>query len=548
MSLLEKNLNTLGKRLIIDNFHTYALNAQAAIKYSKDNSPIPIITTEQQSATLHSMYNASAEAQKITESYHNKKGFYIFLGLGAGYHIREILHKDNITKAIIIENDSTILFELFKCIDYSDIFINRQIYLYCDVQPQVIGTAFKNYFNAIIDKHCYVFPLRSRTNFIDKNYFEICAQIVEATIQAIASDYAVQAQFGYQWIKNIFKNLMQLTAKKFILPKENVLIIGAGPSLEDNIGVIRELHATHWLLATDTSLGCLLTYGVFPDAVISIDCQHYSTMHFLHKLPVSTIVFLDIASPPSLARSFSNKFFFGSFHPLCVYCHTATHGFPLIDCSGGNVLAAACDLAAALGAQSAVVYGADFSYPQGKLYARETYIYNLFISQETKLTPATLLWLKLLFRTPITKVQVTKFNDKSFRYETELMNMYHDALQQKINTYATKFFFHSEYGLPIYDKREAGSTQAIKKITNTAIDTISFMQTYHEKLNKLISCVAEDNKLPELEPETEAIFVTIEPFLAFLVKRNPGISMLQALKLAQSVIKNELAKTNRCCH
>ena len=52
--------------------------------------------------------------------------------------------------------------------------------------------------------------------------------------------------------------------------------------------------------------------------------------------------------------------------------------FPHIDTSGGNVTHAALSLAESLGAKHISLYGADFSYPYGKPYARGSYVFPYF--------------------------------------------------------------------------------------------------------------------------------------------------------------------------
>jgi hypothetical protein len=61
---------------------------------------------------------------------------------------------------------------------------------------------------------------------------------------------------------------------------------------------------------------------------------------------------------------------------------------PRIDTSGGNVTHAAVSLARALGARHIAVFGADFSYPEGKAYARGTYLYDYFWTEQNRFSPA----------------------------------------------------------------------------------------------------------------------------------------------------------------
>jgi hypothetical protein len=55
-----------------------------------------------------------------------------------------------------------------------------------------------------------------------------------------------------------------------------------------------------------------------------------------------------------------------------------------VDTSGGNVTHTAVSFADTLAASEIVLHGADFSYPEGKLYARGTYLYSYFSSLERR--------------------------------------------------------------------------------------------------------------------------------------------------------------------
>jgi hypothetical protein len=59
---------------------------------------------------------------------------------------------------------------------------------------------------------------------------------------------------------------------------------------------------------------------------------------------------------------------------------------------------AALSLAEALGAETTLLAGADFSYPEGKSYARGTYIYGYFGRCQSRLSPLESLFTGFLFR------------------------------------------------------------------------------------------------------------------------------------------------------
>jgi hypothetical protein len=73
------------------------------------------------------------------------------------------------------------------------------------------------------------------------------------------------------------------------------------------------------------------------------------------------------------------------------------------------------------------VYGADFSYPEGKPYSRGTYLYDLFESSQTRVAPSESRFFSFIYRTPDTRKENM---GTSFRYTTDVMLAYRDRLLQ----------------------------------------------------------------------------------------------------------------------
>jgi hypothetical protein len=117
----------------------------------------------------------------------------------------------------------------------------------------------------------------------------------------------------------------------------------------------------------------------------------------MQGLPSGMPLFVDLASPPTVTRMAARRYYFSSGHPLDRYVAARFRAFPILDTSGGNVTHAAVSLAEYMGAGKIQLYGADFSYPFGKSYARGTYIYPYFDLRQNRLRP---------FRVPVFRFPV----------------------------------------------------------------------------------------------------------------------------------------------
>jgi hypothetical protein len=180
-----------------------------------------------------------------------------------------------------------------------------------------------------------------------------------------------------------------------------------------------------FLIAADTSLPALLSAGLEPDAVVSIDCQHISYYHFMAGIPKETLLFLDLASPPLLTGLGAKTRFFSGGHPLTRYISRYWRPFPEVDTSGANVSYAALSLAELLGARTVELYGADFSYPLGLTYARGSYLYPFFEKSQNRLNSLEALHSAFLYRSPLSKHSGP---GASWYYETKPLGMYRQRL------------------------------------------------------------------------------------------------------------------------
>ncbi|MDR2746149.1 MAG: DUF115 domain-containing protein [Treponema sp.] len=256
----------------------------------------------------------------------------------------------------------------------------------------------------------------------------------------------------------MFKNILRNTLRAeettgAALPRiSRAAVCAAGPSLDLQLPrIARERGA--FLIAADTSLPALLSAGLRPEAVVSIDCQHISYRHFIppggrsgtpdrggFALPPEIPLFLDLASPPLLASLAGRPVFFSGGHPLAGYISSRWRPFPAVDTSGGNVTYAAVSLAESLGAAEIELYGADFSYPLGRTYARGTYIFPYFEIRQNRLCPLEALFSNFLYRGPLEKKAPPQAGEapasagpsiSAWYYETETLARYREALEAK---------------------------------------------------------------------------------------------------------------------
>jgi hypothetical protein len=345
---------------------------------------VPTVRTTAGEVPLHSLYDPRQEGRKLAETLRGF-GCLAVSGLGGGFHIQSMLEDASVSAVLVIEKDPGVLRSLLHTVDYSPLFADARVWIVCgsaDILPS-LSAAWK----PALAGGMKTAQLRAWCD-LERPFFDAVSAEIQSAVESIRADYGVQAHFGKRWFTHIVANLPLLRPAPTPTFVSAAAVTGAGPSLDLQIPLIRGRRRDALLLATDTSLPALTGRGIDPDAVLSIDCQVYGYHHFLKGLPESTSLYLDLASPPLLARRHRAPVFVASGHPMVRYIDAHWLRLPRVDTSGGNVTHAAVTLARALGARTIAVYGADFSYPLAKAYARGTYLYDYFRARQDRLAPA----------------------------------------------------------------------------------------------------------------------------------------------------------------
>ena len=154
--------------------------------------------------------------------------------------------------------------------------------------------------------------------------------------------------------------------------KATFYVIGAGPTLSEYFKYINDRPKNVLVIAVDAALKPLLNNGVLPDYVVSIDPTRDTVFAYLdidsEKMAIAPLVYFPIVHGDVL------QYWKGS-------CYIACSDSPMYEeiariipksrlFSAGSVLHPAVDLAVKMGAQHVELFGADFSYPNGRTHVQ----------------------------------------------------------------------------------------------------------------------------------------------------------------------------------
>ncbi len=537
MNFLERNLLALSSHNTRLSFQigTAKKSPGLEIVTSRSGHMVPVFIQGNRKLPLHSTFDPKREGNRYARMFPTG-GFLVFLGFGAGYHILPFLERNYVSNIIVIDKDIGMFKTVLEAIDLRFLCLDRRVTFLIDYTTvQIQDYILSNYFPAVCGD-LQTLHLLSRLQ-TEEDYFTDVMTVIKQTINTISDDYTVQVHFGKKWFKNTILNLPRAQLATTALPPvKKAIVTGAGPSLETQIPMIRKERSSSCLIATDTSLPALLTYDIKPDLVISIDCQHISYHHFLSGYPRDIPLVLDLASPPGLTRLTEKLVFFTSGHPLSRYVNANWRKFPFIDTSGGNVSHAAVSLADSLGAHEITLFGADFSFPEGKSYSRGTYIYPYFRIKEFRNIPLESQFFSFLLRN---KNIEKEYDQDMIRYTTKPMISYKERLESAAASLSGRIIHSQGKGVPLNfpsktpDRRNTKAFASLFAAGSPKSDWRVFLDQYNRQLHNLPEPSEPfTSYFYELEARERDLWTTLFPAVATFRQEyvNDGIDGIKLLK------------------
>ncbi|GHV81710.1 hypothetical protein AGMMS49991_02680 [Spirochaetia bacterium] len=536
---------------------------------SRIGEPVPALVDSGGTAhPLHSLVNPRREGSRLIAAMTAPEGYtftggagtgdaaadgyLVFFGLGGGFYPEAALEWQDIHHILVIDFDIDAFAELLTSKEYVQLFNDPRFSLLIDPAMEVLEQYILDTYQPVLHGGIRVIPLRPRTEF-DRLLFGRAGDTVKAAIDRLAGDYSVQAYFGTRWFSNIIRNVFRAEKPETPLPPiRRAAICAAGPSLDAQIPILAERRRDRFLIAADTALPALLRQGLEPDAVVSIDCQHISYYHFMQGLPAGIPLFLDLASPPLLSSLTGNPRFFSGGHPLTRYISQVWRPFPALDTSGANVTYAALSLADYLGAADIELYGADFSYPLGRTYARGAYIHPYFENRQNRLTPLEALASNFLYRSSaMKKIAHSGIPDSQgpglWYYETPVLRNYREGLEAKAHTIGAKLTVIPGNGAPIAVPAQTAAVRfpsapiRLFSAGRASMSAGEFLSNYREGIKALppvkqnMACY-----IRELGEDAGQILLTLLPGAAALKRRQSCLNGREILEAARDYCLREL--------
>jgi hypothetical protein len=379
MSLFDNNLKLLKKhypsiyhQVSQMHFHENEINRDWEIVCTRSGFPTLIYKEEGSDYLLHSKYDPIKEAKNfIKNNLEESVNGYIVYGFGLGYHIKELLENIEAKELVIFETRPAIFYLALKYVDLEGILNNSNIKIYLKDNVK----SFVQEFNKIELKEYQLIIHGPSLKIMPKEFTEI---------KFLFENYKVH-QNSFNRHKLLLRSNFQENIKRYhqsidVLfgkwTNQPIIIVSAGPSLDKNKYLLRDIQNRALIMTIGTALKPLLQIDVIPDFVIITDPQDivYNQIDGLEDLEI-----------PLIALSTCNKHVFQNYKGYKFIAFQ--EGFDLAEQyarenniklvkTGGSVSTTALDISIQFGCNPIIFVGLDLAYTNNKTHVKGTYFYQ----------------------------------------------------------------------------------------------------------------------------------------------------------------------------
>jgi hypothetical protein len=301
----------------------------------------------------------------------------IAIGPGLGYILEAIERRGAATRVIAIEPFAAVARAMFERRDWRDWVQSRRLTILIGPEYLEASDAWRRVNIRADPPPIIEHPVLAR---------EFPAEIARARdvaariVQGARSNDDARKKFAGRYLLNTLTNLPSIVAEGDVAALADMctgkpaIVVGAGPSLDDNLEQLRANAGRALIVAVDTALRPLLAAGITPNLVVALDPSELNATHLLdadaagHSWLVSEGSLDPRVLPQFAGRAFIFKI--SDHHPWpWLRAHGCDRGTLR---AWGSVLTTAFDLACHAGCNPIMFAGADLAYTNELLYCRNT--------------------------------------------------------------------------------------------------------------------------------------------------------------------------------
>lgn len=350
MQLQENETN--NRDLFYDKYETtLAINGQPTLHVRRG----------QYNFFMHSTVNPETEA-KILVNEVSACEKYMVIGLGLGYHIMELLNRFPESQVIVLESEINLIKLSMKYQNWTKYLQSLQLEIVYnpDISELIKQTGYLQQPYELLVHYPTV-------QAVDD---EKIRQLLEDFFMTISSMREQKIFLASNFSKLSKKHLPECGVLKPLFSKKNVVIVGAGPSVNGQIEMMKKYRNKVMIFATGHITKLLLKEGIRPDAVIITDPQPHMYKQIEGADTKNIPLILLSTASASVTNAYKGDIYVAyqnGYQPAEEMAESLNaETFE----TGGSVITTALDIALRFEAKKIIFVGVDLAYTDGSSHAK----------------------------------------------------------------------------------------------------------------------------------------------------------------------------------
>lgn len=447
----------------------------------------------------------------------------VIFGLGLGYILDEVFNTYP-SKIFVYEPDLKLLHFVLGNVDISEHLASGRVFISNDLDEisNKLGDTY------ITKDKVEIVYLQNYAIVHNQDLIRLTQRVFD-TCKSKMVDISTIAKFSQKWLENTIDNIASINEKggyllssledKFI--GQSAMILGAGPSLNDNIEKIKANRNRFVLFAVNKAVKYLEKKGIVPDFIVCLDARNMdSTLDVDPEYLAKTNCIADIRVDHALFKKNFKKIFadFADSDFLARKIAENNSCMKFYE-SGGTASILAFVSAVKMGFSKIVLAGIDLAFKDNIIYA-DGQVMNRISPEEIVVDDV---------KKDLIRVKSVTGGDVYSRADYEAFIHQFETVVKELNyenTYnISSFGAHIEGVKPVAFEHLNLMTHANLDILNTIstvkIDMNDFVQNEFFNINNIISILAKNVFSPEL------VSAIVKSILVYQCMQSEILSVLQ---------------------
>lgn len=283
--LYEENLAVLQSKYksVYDmvNADMWISASHVSVEPARKGGQVIVYHKQERDIYLNSKYDPFHEANRYMSEYFDMpdESILFMYGLSNGSCVREFIkHTKKNVKCIVYEPCADIFMQVIKNIDIKDILESDRVYI-------VVKGINDDDFSYAVSKWLQLYNKDMNKIMAAPKYKDLFneghalfMQEIKELYEKFYIVYNTDISFGKNFAINGLRNMVFLAGCRSGIELQGrfpedmpAVVVSAGPSLEKNIKLLKDVKGKAFIFATDTAIPHIINIGIKPDAIISID-------------------------------------------------------------------------------------------------------------------------------------------------------------------------------------------------------------------------------------------------------------------------------------